>query len=154
MRIVAVMLFALLSGCCAERAQTTNDYWTGYSVLVPVDVNSLRWPQASSSLVAAMCREYIDQCWERNIDLHLSNRDKPVVICKVPDDMELQPRNARPDSLQERLIPCDGVSDSRLTRLCDAIANVCDNYGLTCSFENNSVTIELPNGTQGKIIGK
>ncbi len=46
-------------------------------------------------------------------------------------------------------IPCGGVIEFKETSLCDAIANVCDNYGLGCSFENHSVIIALPNGVQG-----
>ena len=109
---------------------------------VPVDDNEIYLPPSTPSRVASMCREYIDQCWEWNVDLSLSNRNKPVVICNVEDDVVLQPRKVRLDNIQELPIPCGGVIEFKETSLCDAIANVCDNYGLRCSFENHSVIID------------
>ena len=148
MRMILAMLLALSSGCCAERALITND-WTRCPVPVPVDDNEIYLPPSTPSRVASMCREYIDQCWEWNVDLSLSNQNKPVVICNVADNVVLQPRKVRLDNIQELPIPCGGVIEFKETSLCDAIANVCDNYGLRCSFENHSVIIALPNGVQG-----
>lgn len=144
MRIAAVILLAVSSGCCAEQVPITDD-WTGYLVPVMVDVGAMRGRVVHPSYVAFMCREYIDRCWEWNMDLSFSHCSKPVVICKVSDDLVLHSRNAKNSDLQKVPIPCGGIIEVKETSLRDAIVKACDNYGLACSFGENSVVIFIDN---------
>ena len=143
MRIAVAILLVFFSGCCAEQVSITDD-WTRYLVLAPNDGAAMR-ERASSSYIVSICREYIDMCWEWNVDLSLSLRNKPVVICKVPDDVELHSRNVKINDLQTDPIPCGGIMEIKEISVRDAIVKVCDNYGLTCSFGYNSITISVDN---------
>jgi hypothetical protein len=144
MRMAAVILLAVSSGCCSEQVSITDD-WTGYLVPVMVDVGVMRGRVVHPSYVAFICREYIDQCWEWNMDLSFSHRSKPEVICKVSDDLVLYSRNAKNCDLQNVPIPCGGIIEVKETSLRDAIVKVCDNYGLVCSFGEYSVVISIDN---------
>lgn len=143
MKLFVLVAIVFVLGCCSVD-ESIPEEWSSYLVPITIDSKAGHYSEVSPSYITSICREYIDHCWEWNVELSRLRCNKPVVTCLVPDGVMVHSIDAGTrDSNKVPIIPCGGIIEIRQSSIHDAIVKFCDNYGLRCSFGHCSVTIDI-----------